>query len=100
MTLQEMLEAVDELSWDEVEKLQARIERRRKHQHHTPTADEELPRQLDEIFRDAEPVKLVPGTMDVEKLEAAMESIRNSFTKEELDEVVQAMNEEYIELEV
>ncbi len=100
MTLQEMLEAVDELSWNEVEKLQARIDQRRKHQHQTPNADEELRRQIDEILKDAEPVELVRGKMDVEKLEAAMESIRNSFTKEELDEIVQAMNEEYIEPEV
>ncbi|MBZ0300210.1 MAG: hypothetical protein K8J31_10730 [Anaerolineae bacterium] len=99
MTLQELLKAVDELPWDDLEKIQVRIDQRRSAGPHRPMSAADVQRQIAEILKDAEPVELIPGTMDVEKLEAVMESIRNSFTVEELDEIVKAMNAEYIEPE-
>lgn len=99
MTLQEMLAAVDELSWDEIEELQERIDQRRKHQHQTPAADEELRRQLAEIFKDAEPVVLVPGTMNVEKLMQGIDAMREGLTQEELNAIADAMNEEFVEMD-
>lgn len=80
-----------ELSWDEIEALQERIDQRRKHQ--TSNADEELRRQIDEILKDAEPPELVPGTMNMEKLLQGIDAMREGLTQEELDEIVQAMNE-------
>jgi hypothetical protein len=96
MTLEEMLEAVDELPWDDVEKIQARIDRRRKSQRQAPVSEEELRRQIDEILKDAEPVELVPGTMNVKRLEAVVEAMRAGLTQEELNELADAIDEEYI----
>lgn len=97
MTLQEILEALDELSWEEMEALQQHLDQRRSGHQRDLMTEAAVRRQIDDILKDAEPVELVAGTMDVEKLEATMESIRNSLTQEELDEIIWAMNEEYIE---
>src|SRR3990172_7326380 len=96
MTLQEMLKAVDELPWDDIEKLQARIDQRRSTQRQAPISEEELRRRIDEILKDAEPIELVPGTMDVKRLEAVVEAMREGLTQEELNELADTIDEEYI----
>lgn len=102
MTLPETLQAVDELPWADVQKLQARINQRRQREKTQPSApqdyqmDADLQRELDNILKNAPPVKLVAGTMDVDKLEQVVTEIRESLTQEELEDIVNAMNEEYV----
>ena len=96
MTLQEILKAVDDLPWDDLEKLQQHIEHRRAARQPAPMSEEDLRRQIDEILKDAQPVELVRGTMNVEQLEAVVESMREGLSQEELNELADAIDEEYI----
>lgn len=97
MTLQELFNAVDELPWDVLEQLQERInQRRQRRESHPYRSQAEMMGDIHAILQDADPVALVPGTMDVDKLEAALAHMREGLTTDQLDEIVSAMNEEYI----
>ena len=77
MTLQEIIEAVDALSPDDMRQVRQHIEQK-------------------EHKKSQEP-KLQAGTMDADALFRAFDEIRAGFTEEELDEVEEVMNAEYIE---
>jgi uncharacterized alpha-E superfamily protein len=74
MTLQAVKEVVDQLS---------------------PAERAELRDYLEEQTVDVSMLR--PGTMDVDALLEAAREIREGFSKEEWEEIVAAMNEEYIE---
>ncbi|MAS32369.1 MAG: hypothetical protein CL610_00085 [Anaerolineaceae bacterium] len=99
MTLQEILEALDELSWEEMEALQQHLDQRRSGHQRDLMTEAAVRRQIDDILKDAEPVELVAGTMDVEKLMRGIDAMREGLTQEELEEIADAMNEEYIEVD-
>ena len=99
MTLQEILKAVDDLPWDDLEKLQQHIDHRRAARQPAPMSEDDLRRQIDEILKDAEPVELVRGTMNVDELMRGIDAIREGLSQQELDEIVKAMNEEYVEID-
>jgi len=65
---------------------------------------ENLSREERRILRDyidgrdlEEATELRPGTMDVDKLIIAIDKIREGMSEAEIDAMVAAMNEEYIE---
>jgi hypothetical protein len=96
MTLSDLLKAIDDLPLKDLDKLQQRIDARRKPQS-VETGDERRLRDIAEILKDAEPVELKSGTMDAEKLAAAFDAIREGLTQEERDAIADAMDFEYIE---
>jgi hypothetical protein len=60
-------------------------------------SSEEL-RQLRKYIEDREQaITLLPGTVDMDNLLAALEDIRAGLSQEEFAEIERAMNEEYIE---
>jgi hypothetical protein len=73
MILDEVLQAVDHLSHEELQRLRERIENREQQ------------------------IALRPGTVDMNVLLSALEDIRVGLTEEEFAEIERAMNEEYIE---
>ena len=77
MTFDELLKAVDGLSPDERQRLRDYINR------HESGQLQETPVEA--------------GVLDIDSLFRAFDEIRAGFTKEELAEVIEAMNAEYIE---
>lgn len=77
MMLDELMKAVDRLSNEELRQLRDYVNQR-----HT---DEE------------EETELLTGTMNVDALMRAVDEIREGLTEAEIDEMIAAMNEEYIE---
>lgn len=77
MTLNELIRAVDALSEDELAQLRDYINHRQ--------------------FREQTNTELRPGTTDVDALIEAIDQMREGLTEQQLDEIVAAMNEEYIE---
>jgi hypothetical protein len=75
--LDELMRAVDELSDEELRQLRDYVNQRH-------TSDEE-------------DTELRAGTMNVDALMRAVDEIREGLTQQELDEMIAAMNEEYIE---
>lgn len=73
MMLDEVLNAVDHLSADELQRLRERIENREQQ------------------------MALRPGTVDMKTLLSALEAIRAGLTDAEFADIERAMNEEYIE---
>lgn len=59
---------------------------------------DQLLREISTTQRAAKPEKLIAGTMDVDKLAASLDLIRENLVEEDIEEIIQAMNEEYIEL--
>lgn len=96
MTLTDLINALDDLSSEDLEQLQQQINIRRQ-QPSTPTDVQQLRQQIAAILQDADPIELVAGTMDVDKLATALEAMREGLTEQELDEIAEAMNAEYIE---
>ena len=96
MTLNDLLKAIDDLPLEDLDKVQQRINARRKKQT-AVSDDEKLLQDIAEILKDAEPVELKAGTMDAEKLAAAFDAIRQGLTQEERDAIADAMDFEYIE---
>jgi hypothetical protein len=97
MTLQEMLKAVDELPWEDLEKLQERINARRQRQALPPySSRQQMMDEINRILQSAEPVELMAGTMDVDRLAVAVAAMRAGLTEAQLDDMVKAMNEEFI----
>jgi len=76
MTLREVIEALDELSQEELNELRAQLEQR--------------------LTLNA-PARGTTAEERIRRLNAAASAIRKGFSAEEWTEVVQAMNEEYIE---
>ena len=99
-TLNDLLNAVELLPWDDVEKLQARIEQRRNREQNIPRIYDDLQRQIDDALKQTTPINLTSGTMDVAKLAAAVQAMRDGFTQTELNEIADAMDEEYIKPEI
>lgn len=77
MTLDELKRAVDRLSGEEFRQLRDYVNQRAAH------------KQADTELR--------IGTMNVDTLMQAVEQIREGLTEEEIETMVAAMNEEYIE---
>ena len=96
MTLQDILNAVDALSWEDLERLQQRINTRRQHQP-AATTPQSVMDEINDLLQHAEPVELVVGTVDMDVLNVALAEIRKGISPEEFAEIERAMNEEYIE---
>jgi uncharacterized protein YeeX (DUF496 family) len=75
MTVKEMIARLDELTPDEIAELQGEIERRRNAAREHSISPAERVRRLDDAF----------------------DRLRDGLTDEEIDEITNAMNEEYIE---
>ena len=58
--------------------------------------DQELEEQKDKTA-DKDLQALRPGTMDIDKLNAALEAMREGLSEKDLEEIIAAMNEEYLE---
>lgn len=100
MTLQDLLAAVDDLSWDEIEQVQRHINERRRKQTASAVARGDLQTYIQQILADAKPTELTAGTMDIVQLEAAIAAMREGFTQAELNAIADAMETEYIEEDV
>ena len=77
MTLDELIKAVDTLSSEEFRQLRNYVNQRHVHE------------QVDTELR--------AGTMNVDALMRAVDQIREGLTEEEIETMVAAMNEEYVE---
>lgn len=53
--------------------------------------------EIESLLEQAQPVSLQAGTMNVDRLAAALESMREGLNEADLQEIVTAMNEEYLE---
>jgi uncharacterized protein YeeX (DUF496 family) len=76
MTLQQIKQAVDSLSAEELRELREYLEQR-----------ESL----------EQPVLILSPEERIRRLDAAVEAIREGMTQEQIDEMIEAMNAEYIE---
>ena len=99
MTLKEILDAIDELSWEDVETVQARIEQRREADTTQMQTYDDLQQEIEAALQDVKPGELKAGTMDAERLKKAVEAMRAGMTQEELDAIADAMDEAYIKPE-
>jgi|GEM_PF-7082670 len=95
MTLQELLEAIDDLSMEDVQKVQEHIAKRNQ----SEMIQANWQHQIDAILANVTPVHLPSGTMNVEKLETAIQSIREGLTQDTLNAIADAMDEEFIKPE-
>ncbi|MBZ0321179.1 MAG: hypothetical protein K8L91_32495 [Anaerolineae bacterium] len=53
--------------------------------------------EIESLLEQAQPVSLKAGTMNVDQLASAFESMREGLSEADLQEIVAAMNEEYLE---
>lgn len=97
MTLQDLLAAVDTLSWDEITQVQQRIDERRRKEAASAAAHADLQAHLQQLLASAEPIDLTAGTMNADDLEAAVVNLRGDFTQAELNAIAETMEAEYIE---
>ncbi|MEM6284201.1 MAG: hypothetical protein AAF787_18565, partial [Chloroflexota bacterium] len=90
MTLKEIIQAIDALSPEEQREVEKHLAQR-KSPPPEPTGymmtDEEYHRRIAELIEQAEPVEIKAGTMDIDKLTAAVEKMREGFTQEQLNEI-------------
>jgi hypothetical protein len=99
-TLQEMLNAIDDLPWEDVQKLEQRIDARRQresdeHEPARPSAG--VMAEIAELLAEAKPADLERKPLDVDGLLDAFAELREGISPEEFAEIERAMNEEYIE---
>lgn len=59
---------------------------------------QQLMLEIEHLLEHAQPVSLQAGTMNVDQLASALESMREGLSEVNLQEIVAAMNEEYLEL--
>jgi uncharacterized protein YeeX (DUF496 family) len=77
MTLDELIRAVDRLSDEELRQLRDYVNQRQ--------------------VREQDNTELRAGTMNVDALMRAVDQIREGLTEQEIETMIAAMNEEYIE---
>lgn len=92
MTLKDILQIIDQLSPDERAQVKAHIEKQQQAVAPRPQLSPDLQSELDAALADAQPVTLQAGTMDVDKLKAAVAAMRKGFTQSELDAIADAMD--------
>jgi uncharacterized radical SAM superfamily Fe-S cluster-containing enzyme len=103
MTIQDILTIIDTLPDDEIAQIKQHIRQREQRHQITPEemqaiwAQPHIQAQIQEIVSHAKPLVLTPNTMDADGLEVAFKRMREGLSEEELDDIVTAMNEEYIE---
>ena len=102
MTLQEILDAIDTLPNEDLAQIEERILNRQKSAH-SPRVDKSIweqdwvKQQMQAISQDVQPVELIAGTMNTESFLQTMQKIHDELTDEEIEDAIEAMNEEYIE---
>lgn len=100
-TFDDILDAVDSLTPDQLAILQARIDQRRVSRMPEPyTPDVSSPEFLAEIrafVAASPPHTIIPPTLPPEGFWEALEVLREGLTDEDSAEIEKAMNEEYIE---
>jgi phosphoserine phosphatase len=88
MTLDDVFKIIDRLTPEQRQKVSQYIERQRQ---------DALRREIDAIIEAAEPTVLVTGTMDMDQLLRAAQAMWEGLSEEEIAEIAQIMNEEFIE---
>ena len=89
LSLTDIKQAVDKLSSEERAELRAYIDKQQR----------DLSQEIDAIWQSAPHPHLTPGTMNGERLESAIAGMWSGLDDDDVDAVVKAMNEEYIETE-
>ena len=98
MMLNDILQVIEKLSAEEVEKLQAHLDIRN-YQLTSGLPDSQLLDEINLILEDAEPVQLQAGTLAINQLKHALNTIRKGLSEAELEAIATAMNEETVESE-
>ncbi len=88
-SLTDIKQAVDNLTDEERAELRAYLDKQQ----------QDLTQEIDMILETAPSPQLMPGTMDPDRLEDAISGMWAGLDEDETDVIVQAMNEEYIEME-
>ena len=100
MTLQDILEVIDTLPSEDLEQVEQRIHHRKKlddKPKDTPVLDDAWAlAQIRDILKDVPPTPIIYGTMDADKFLAAMKEMHDELSEEDREEIIRAMNEEYI----
>ncbi len=89
LSLTDIKQAVDNLTDEERAELRAYLDVQR----------HDLAREIDTILETAPSPQMTPATMDLDRLEDAISGMWAGLDEDEVDVIVQAMNEEYIETE-
>lgn len=92
MTIEDLLRAVDTLTWDDLALLQRRIAERRQ----TALDAQDLMAKIGPFLQEAEPVTLRAGTMDVDKLREGVAGMWAGLSTADVEAIVAAMNDAVI----